>query len=99
MVAKRFGMGIDVGGTFYDIRIVKPAPLVPRHLRLEVPERMAVDGSVRIPLDEDAVLAAAGKLAAEGVTSLAIVFLHSYANPAHERRVAQLLAEHHPGLS
>src|ERR1700704_3590444 len=36
----------------YDIRIVKPAPLVPRHLRLEVPERMAVDGSVRIALDE-----------------------------------------------
>src|ERR1700730_6235261 len=46
----------------YDIRITKPAPLVPRHLRLEVPERMVVDGSVRIPLDEDAVLEAAGKL-------------------------------------
>ena len=48
----------------YDIRIVKPAPLVPRRLRLEVPERMAVDGSVRTPLDEDAVLAAAA--AADG---------------------------------
>ena len=36
----------------YDINIVKPAPLIPRHLRLEVPERMAVDGSVRLPLDE-----------------------------------------------
>jgi N-methylhydantoinase A len=83
----------------YDIRIMKPAPLVPRHLRLEVPERIAVDGSVRTPLDEGAVLAAAGKLAAEGVTSLAIVFLHSYANPRHERQAAELLARRHPGLT
>ena len=83
----------------YDIRIVKPAPLVPRHLRLEVPERMAVDGSVRTPLDEDAVLAAAARLTAEGVTSLAIVFLHSYANPAHERQAAELLAKRYPGLT
>jgi N-methylhydantoinase A len=83
----------------YDIRIVKPAPLVPRHLRLEVPERMAVDGSVRIPLDEGAVLEAAARLTAEGVTSAAIVFLHSYANPAHERRAVELLSEHYPGLT
>jgi N-methylhydantoinase A len=83
----------------YDIRIVKPAPLVPRHLRLEVPERMAVDGSVRIPLDEGAVLAAAAQLAAGGVTSAAIVFLHSYANPAHERQAAGLLAERYPKLT
>src|SRR6185295_8365010 len=46
----------------YDIRIMKPAPLVPRRLRLEVPERMTVDGSVRMPLDEEAVLAAAARL-------------------------------------
>ena len=83
----------------YDIKIVKPAPLVPRHLRLEVPERLAVDGSVRTPLDEGAVLEAAARLAAEGVTSLAIVFLHSYANPAHERRALDLLAERYPGLT
>ncbi len=83
----------------YDIRIIKPAPLVPRRLRLEVPERMAVDGSVRIPLDEDAVLAAAARLTAEGVTSLAIVFLHSYANPAHERQACELLAKRYPNLT
>src|SRR6516164_6672695 len=46
----------------YDLKIVKPAPLVPRHLRLEVPERILVDGSVRLPLDEHAVLAAAARL-------------------------------------
>ena len=76
----------------YDIKIVKPAPLVPRRWRLEVPERMAVDGSVRMPLDEGALLEAAAQLAAEGVTSVAIVFLHSYANPRHERRAVELIA-------
>src|SRR6476646_1767156 len=83
----------------YDIRIMKPAPLVPRRLRLEVPERMTVDGNVRVPLDEDALLAAADQLGAEGVTSLAIVFLHSYANPIHERRAVKLLAHRFPGLT
>ena len=83
----------------YDIKIVKPAPLVPRRWRLEVPERVAVDGSVRMPLDEGAVLEAAARLAAEGVTSLAIVFLHSYANPRHERQVAELIAGRFPTLT
>ena len=83
----------------YDINILKPAPLVPRHLRLEVPERMAVDGSIRLALDEAAVLEAAERLVAQGATSLAIVFLHSYANPAHERRAAELLARRYPRLS
>ncbi len=83
----------------YDIHIVKPAPLVPRHLRLEVEERTAVDGSVRIPLDEAGLIRAAERLAAEGVTSLAVVFLHSYANPAHERRAVELLSQRFPALS
>ena len=83
----------------YDINIVKPAPLVPRHLRLEVAERVTADGSVRLPLDEDGVLAAAAKLAAEGVRSLAIAFLHSYAQPGHERRALELIAARHPGLA
>jgi N-methylhydantoinase A len=83
----------------YDIQIVKPAPLVPRRLRLGVPERLNADGSVRVPLDEAALLAAAGSLAAEGVTSLAVAFLHSYANPCHERQAIGLLAEHHPNLT
>ncbi|HJU29867.1 MAG TPA: hydantoinase/oxoprolinase family protein [Hyphomicrobiaceae bacterium] len=83
----------------YDIRILKPAPLVPRRLRLEVPERIGVDGRVRVPLDEAALLQAAARLEAEGVASVAIVFLHSYANHAHERRAAGLLAAHHPNLT
>ena len=83
----------------YDIKIVKPAPLVPRRWRLEVPERIAVDGSVRMALDEGAVLEAAARLAAEGVASLAIVFLHSYANPGHERQAAELIAGRFPALT
>jgi N-methylhydantoinase A len=83
----------------YDIKIVKPSPLVPRRWRLEVAERMAVDGSVRVPLDKGAVLDAAVRLIEEGVTSVAIVFLHSYANPRHERRAAELIAERYPQLS
>src|SRR5262249_29468495 len=80
----------------YDLKIVKPAPLVPRHLRVGVPERITVDGSVRVPLDEAAVLKAAARLRAQGVTSLAIVFLHSYANARHERQALELLATHCP---
>jgi N-methylhydantoinase A len=83
----------------YDIKIVKPAPLVPRRWRLEVPERMAVDGSVRTPLDEGAVLEAAERLTAQGVTSAAIVFLHSYANPRHEQQAVDLIAKRYPKLT
>jgi N-methylhydantoinase A len=83
----------------YDINIVKPAPLVPRHLRVGVTERLAVDGSVRTPLDEAAVLEATASLMAGGVTSLAVVFLHSYANQIHERRAIELLARRYPDLT
>jgi N-methylhydantoinase A len=83
----------------YDIKIMKPAPLVPRRWRLEVPERIAVNGSVRAPLDEGAVLDATARLIDEGVTSLAIVFLHAYANPKHERRAVELILSRYPQLS
>src|SRR5262245_31541113 len=83
----------------YDVKIVKPAPLVPRRWRLEVPERIGVDGSVRLPLHEGAVLEAAARLTDEGVTSLAIVLLHSYANPRHERQAAELIARRFPALT
>ena len=75
----------------YNLQYVKPAPLVPRRLRLEVGERLAPDGSVRVPLDEASVLRAGERLAREGVAAVAVCLLHAYANPAHERRVAELL--------
>jgi len=82
----------------YDVQIEKPRPLVPRALRFTVPERMDVDGRVRRPLDEAAVTALVPGLEAARVESAAVALMHSYANPAHERRIAALLAERMPGL-
>ena len=75
----------------YDLGYVKPPPLVPRRLRLEVRERLGPDGAVRVPLDEAGVQRAGERLKAEGIEAVAICLLHAYANPAHERRVAEIL--------
>ncbi len=82
----------------YDIDLVKAAPLVPRALRLTVPERVTADGGVLLPLDEAAVSALVPALQALEVESVAIGFLHSYANPAHERRCAEILRAALPEL-
>jgi N-methylhydantoinase A len=82
----------------YDLGIQKPVPLVPRRLRFTVPERVDVDGNIRLPLDEAAVRALVPTLAAEGIESLAIAYIHGYANPAHEQRTAEILAESVPDL-
>ncbi|MER9263326.1 hydantoinase/oxoprolinase family protein [Mesorhizobium sp. M0410] len=68
-------------------------PIVPRNLRLEVSERVEASGAVRIPLDEAEMRTAVSQLIAAGCESLVIHFLHSYANPAHERRAAEIAAE------
>jgi N-methylhydantoinase A len=72
----------------YDQRWTKPTALVERRLRLEVTEKVRPDGTVSVPLDPDSVTAAIDILQRENVESLAICLLHSYANPAHERAVA-----------
>lgn len=83
----------------YDIMIEKPRPLVPRDRRLTVRERVDVNGRVLEPLDEDGVAALIPELQRLGAESVAVGFLHAYANPAHEARVRELLAETIPGLS
>ncbi|MDU6726426.1 MAG: hydantoinase/oxoprolinase family protein, partial [Bradyrhizobium sp.] len=83
----------------YDLSIDKPKPLVPRALRFTVPERVDAHGDVRLPLDEAAVRALVPQLRAQNVTSIAIAFLHAYANPAHERRAGEILAAEMPGVS
>jgi N-methylhydantoinase A len=83
----------------YDLSIDKPKPLVPRSLRFTVPERVDAHGDVRLPLDEAAVRALVPQLRALDVASVAIAFLHAYANPAHERRAAEILAEAMPEIS
>ena len=82
----------------YDLHWAKPQAMVPRRLRFEVPERLRPDGAVLAPLDEDAARALAAGLP-EGVTSVAIVFLHSYANPSHEARMREILAELRPEIA
>ncbi|UUX96155.1 hydantoinase/oxoprolinase family protein [Aquabacterium sp. J223] len=92
-------MGTESRFDQYDLSMEKPAPLVPRRLRLPVRERMAADGQVLLPLDEAAVRAAAEAFRADGVRSVAVAFLHSYANPAHEQRAGALLREALPDVS
>ncbi|HEV2186300.1 MAG TPA: hydantoinase/oxoprolinase family protein [Stellaceae bacterium] len=82
----------------YDIGIENPPPLVPRNLRLDVSERMRADGSVAERLDEAQLLHQVNVLRAAGVTSVALVFLHAYANPAHEEQAARAIAAHAPEL-
>ncbi len=83
----------------YDLYMERPAPLVERDLRLEVPERLAADGSVLLGLDEDALLRLVDVLRSQRIAALAISFLHSYINPAHEERARDLLAAAMPGLA
>ena len=83
----------------YDLSIEMPAPLVPRPWRREAPERLAPDGTVVFPLDVAAGLREAESLIAAGVRSLAVVFLHAYANPCHERIAAEAIARRFPDLS
>ncbi|MCC7428751.1 MAG: hydantoinase/oxoprolinase family protein [Alphaproteobacteria bacterium] len=83
----------------YDLFMVRPAPLVPRRLRLTVPERMTAAGTAHLPLDEAAVAALVPTIEKNGIESVAVGYLHAYANPAHERRTRDILAARLPELS
>ncbi len=83
----------------YDVAIEKPEPLVARDMRREVSERIKADGSVHTPLDNPGLIAAAQKLHDSGAQSIAIVFLHAYANPAHERAALAALQPLFPDIS
>src|SRR3970282_3037614 len=75
----------------YDLNLEFPKPLVPRHLRFDVPERIAADGSVLRPLDESFVRRLARELSAKGIGAIGICYLNSFRNPAHERRTAEIV--------
>jgi N-methylhydantoinase A len=92
-------MGLEQRYDLFDLRLKFPAPLVPRRLRREVRERVMFDGAVEQPLDEAGARAAIEDLVRKhDVKALAVCLLHSYANPAHESRIAELAAEAYPGL-
>jgi N-methylhydantoinase A len=82
----------------YDLNITLPEPLVPRHLRLPIPERLDNTGAVLRPLDEAAVRALTGFLQRQQIESIAVGLLHSFVNPDHERRVRTILAEELPDI-
>lgn len=77
---------------------VKPPRLVPLHLVREVPERILFDGTVYRDIDLDAVIESVRELVAQGVNRVGVCLLHSYANPEHEQRIADVLANHFPDL-
>jgi len=83
----------------YDVSWHRPAPLVPRNLRLEVDERLAASGALLRPLDESSVIEAVRTLRAQQVESVAVSLLHSYRNPEHERRIATVIGREAPELS
>ncbi len=75
----------------YDLFQTKTPPLVPRNLRFEVNERMNYEGEMIEPLDEEEILRVARHLRKEGIQTVSVVFLHSYANGAHEKRAKELI--------
>jgi N-methylhydantoinase A len=82
----------------YDIRYRKPAALVERADTFEVVERSYFDGTVATALDEDDARRVAAEIVAGGYESVAVTFLHSYANAVHEARMREILAEVAPGV-
>jgi N-methylhydantoinase A len=82
----------------WDVRLEPPPQIAPRRRRLTVPERILFDGAVYKPLDEAAVRECCRKLKKQNVESVAISLLFSFVNPAHEKRVAEIVAEEMPGV-
>ncbi len=83
----------NIHTSMYNVFVPPYDPLVPRYLRKEVEERLLFDGSVHTELNENDVREAARQLKEEGIESLAVCFLHSYANNDHEARAAQIARE------
>jgi len=83
----------------WDPAIAPPPPIAQRRRRIGVPERLDYEGNVVVPLDEEAVRAALHRLRKLGCESLAVVFLFSFVNPTHEKRVREIAAEEFPDLS
>ena len=92
-------MGTESRFEQYDLAIEKPVPLIPRRLRFAVPERLSAKGDVLLPLDDAALARTGAALAQAGVESVAVCFLHAYANPAHEHRAREALARALPRAS
>ena len=91
-------MATEVRYDNYNLRLRMPEPLVPRDLRFDIAERMTRDGDVLVPLDADQVRHVARTLREKDVAAVAVVYLHGFRNPAHERETAAILAAELPGV-
>jgi len=80
----------------YDALYKKPTPLIPRHLRLEVNERIGPDGELLVPLAEKDLPTIVEYLRNKKIEAIAVCLLNAYANPEHERVIGEYLAEHYP---
>ena len=86
-------------GDRYDLRSPPPEPLVPRELRFGVRERIRPNGDVLIALDDESLAEAIASIRSSGATSVAVCFLHSYRNPAHEIAAVERLLREMPDIS
>lgn len=91
-------IGRQTRPSLYDYSVQKPAPLVRRHRRLEIDERLEASGAVLRPLDEKTLESLVRELVASGVESIAVAFLHAYRNSAHERQARQVIERVAPGM-
>ncbi len=82
----------------YDLNLELPQPLIPRHLRFDIPERIAADGGVLQPLDESFLRRLVKELRVKGIRAAGVCYLNSFRNPAHERRTAEIIAELAPEI-
>lgn len=89
-------IGRQIRSHLYDVHLTKPRPLVSRRWSFGIPERLDAKGEVLKPLDEAAVREAARELKKEGVEVVVCCLLHSYLNPSHEHRVADIVREEYP---
>ncbi len=82
----------------YDLNLDLPKPLVPRHLRFDVPERMAADGTIIESLNEAFVRKLVAELRDKEIKAIGVCYLNSFRNPAHEKRTAEIIAEVAPNI-
>ncbi|MBM3933105.1 MAG: hydantoinase/oxoprolinase family protein [SAR202 cluster bacterium] len=102
IVTKGFRDVLEIGKqdrpSLYDWRVRRPDPLVPRHLRFEVTERMLHTGEVLTPLDKMDLAATIEEIRKAEVQAIAVCLLHSYANPAHEKAIGEAIKKAMPDV-
>src|SRR5690606_21594052 len=87
-----------IRGVFYDNKYVAPPVPIPRDKRLTVAERIGADGSVVKPLDRESLQSIVAEMREGGAQAVAVCFMHSYANPAHEHEAAEFIRRELPGV-